>query len=81
MVDINHRQQVLSQLMQPSQKEKTMGRDHNAGQTDASNNEHNPPVSHVEELFTWSADGCREISERRSDYKDGLDHHKRQTGK
>jgi hypothetical protein len=49
-------------------------KDHNNGQTDASNGDYNRPVSHMEEVFTWTSDGVKEVNERLSDYQDGRDH-------
>jgi hypothetical protein len=48
-------------------------KDHNKGQTDASNGEYNRPVSHTEEAFTWTSDGIKDVNERLSDYHDGRD--------
>jgi hypothetical protein len=46
-------------------------RDHNKGQTDRSNGKYEPPIGVVEEFFTWSPSGMKDVSERNGDYKDG----------
>ena len=49
-------------------------RDHNKGQTDASEGKYEPPIGHVEGLFTWTSSGCDEIIERNGSYSDGWKH-------
>ena len=53
-------------------------KDHNKGQTDVSNGEYNRPVSHMEEAFTWSSSGVKDVNERLGDYQAGRDHAKSQ---
>jgi hypothetical protein len=53
-------------------------KEHNQGQTDVSNGEYNRPVSHGEELMTWSPSAVREVTEKLSDYQAGRDHAKSQ---
>lgn len=49
-------------------------KDHNDGQRDAANGVHNRPVSHTEELFTWTSSGVKDVTKRLSDYQSGRDH-------
>lgn len=53
-------------------------KEHNQGQTDAANGECNRPVSHAEELLTWTPSGVREVTEKLTDYQAGRDHAKSQ---
>lgn len=60
-------------------KEAVMGtKEHNQGQTDVANGEYNRPVSHADEVFTWTSSGVRDVTEKLSDYQAGRDHAKGQ---
>lgn len=53
-------------------------KEHNQGQTDVADGEYNRPVSHAEELITWTPSGVREVTEKLTDYQAGRDHAKSQ---
>lgn len=55
-------------------------KDHNQGQTDASNGVYRPPHNLAEEAFAFG-DHLKEIHRDNQDYRDGYHHHQEQTGK
>lgn len=57
-----------------------MGKDYHAkGQQDyASGKDYEPPHGLLEDVLTWSRDGCRKIAEDNSAYRAGWSHAKSQ---
>lgn len=47
---------------------------HDQGQTDVAKGEYNRPVSHLEEVFTWTPSGVNDVGRKLSEYKAGRDH-------
>jgi hypothetical protein len=53
---------------------------HNDGQTDASQgNGYNAPHGLLDSILTWSSEGCKEITEDNSAYREGYEHTQSQT--